>query len=209
MLRLLKSLARNESTTVSNKTLKKDISDMDGIDISDQIISEYIDVFRRLYVIEDQPPFNPSVRSSVRVKQGHKRHLTDSSIACSLLGLNADGLINDLETMEFLFEAMCERDLWIYAQALEGKLYHYQDYNGKEIDAIVELPNGEWGAFEIKLGANQIDGAAKSLLKIRDSIAKEGRGKEPIFLCVLCGLSNAAYCRDDNVYVVPLTSLKP
>lgn len=208
MLRLLKSLARNESTTVSNKTLKKDISDTDGIDISDQTISEYLDVFRRLYVIEDQPPFSPSVRSSVRVKQGHKRHLTDPSIACSLLGLNADGLINDLETMGFLFEAMCERDLWIYAQALEGKLYHYQDYNGKEIDAIVELPNGEWGAFEIKLGANQIDGAAKSLLKIRDSIAKEERGKEPKFLCVLCGLSNAAYCREDNVYVVPLTSLR-
>ena len=118
MIRLLKSLARNESTTVSNKTLKRDIKDVEGIDISDQTIAEYLDVFSRLYVTEDQPPFDPSVRSSVRVKQGSKRHLTDPSIACSLLGINEDGLINDLETMGFLFEALCERDLWIYAKSL-------------------------------------------------------------------------------------------
>lgn len=209
MIRLLKSLARNESTTVSNKTLKRDIKDVEGIDISDQTIAEYLDVFSRLYVTEDQPPFDPSVRSSVRVKQGSKRHLTDPSIACSLLGINEDGLINDLETMGFLFEALCERDLWIYAKSFEGKLLHYQDYKGKEIDAIVELPIGAWGAFEIKLGANQIDNAAKSLLAIRNSIVKEGRGKEPKFLCVLCGLTNAAYKREDGVFVVPITSLKP
>lgn len=209
MIRLLKSLARNESTTVSNKTLKRDIKDVEGIDISDQTIAEYLDVFSRLYVTEDQPSFDPSVRSSVRVKQGSKRHLTDPSIACSLLGINEDGLINDLETMGFLFEALCERDLWIYAKSFEGKLLHYQDYKGKEIDAIVELPSGAWGAFEIKLGANQIDNAAKSLLAIRNSIVKEGRGKEPKFLCVLCGLTNAAYKREDGVFVVPITSLKP
>ena len=209
MLRLLKSLARNESTTVSNKTLKKDIKEVDGIDISDQTITEYIDVFRRLYVVEDQPPFSPGVRSSVRLKQAYKRHLTDPSIACSLLGLNAEGLINDLETMGLLFEALCERDLWIYAQFLGGKLFHYQDYRGKEIDAIVELPSGEWGAFEIKLGANQIDKAAKNLISIRESIAKEGKGKEPKFLCILCGLTNASYQREDGVYVVPVTALKP
>ena len=209
MIRLLKSLARNESTTVSNKTLKKDIKEKDGIDISDQTIAEYLDVFRRLYVIEDQLPFSPNIRSSVRVKQGSKRHLTDPSIACSLLGINEDGLINDLETMGFLFEAMCERDLWIYAQSFDGKLFHYQDYKGKEIDAIVEMPNGDWGAFEIKLGANQIDDAAKSLLSIKNSIEKEGRSKEPKFLCVICGLTNAAYKREDGVFVVPITSLKP
>ena len=125
------------------------------------------------------------------------------------MGLNTDGLINDLETMGFLFEALCERDLWIYAQTFGGRLFHYQDYKGKEIDAIVELPNGAWGAFEIKLGAHQIDEAAKNLLGIRESIAKEGRGKEPKFLCVLCGMTNAAYCRDDGVYVIPVTSLRP
>lgn len=208
MIKLLKSLARNESTTVSNKVLRKDIKDVEGEDISEPTIASYLDVFRRLYVVEDQPAFSPSVRSSVRVKQAGKRHLTDPSIACSLLGLNEERLIGDLKTMGFLFEALCERDLWIYANYYGGKLFHYQDYKEKEIDAVIEMPNGEWGAFEIKLGANQIDGAAENLLSIRDKIAKDNKDKVPQFLCVLCGLSNAAYCRPDGVYVVPITSLK-
>ena len=209
MLRLLKSLARNESTTVSNKTIKRDIRDVDGVDISDQTVSEYLDVFRRLYIIEDQPPFNPNVRSSVRVKQMSKRHLTDPSIACSLLGLDENGLISDLETMGFLFEALCERDLWIYAQSLGGKLFHYQDYKEKEIDAVVEMQDGTWGAFEIKLGANQIDAAAKNLLDIRSRMLKEDEGRAPQLLCVICGLTNAAYRREDGVCVIPITSLRP
>ena len=209
MLRLLKSLARNESTTVSNKTIKRDIRDVDGVDISDQTVSEYLDVFRRLYIIEDQPPFNPNVRSSVRVKQMSKRHLTDPSIACSLLGLDENGLISDLETMGFLFEALCERDLWIYAQSLGGKLFHYQDYKEKEIDAVVEMQDGTWGAFEIKLGANQIDAAAKNLLDIRSRMLKEDEGRAPQLLCVICGLTNAAYRREDDVCVIPITSLRP
>ena len=208
MIKLLKSLARNESTTVSNKVLRKDIKDVEGEDISEPTIASYLDVFRRLYVVEDQPAFSPSVRSSVRVKQSGKRHLTDPSIACSLLGLNEERLIGDLKTMGFLFEALCERDLWIYANYYGGKLFHYQDYKEKEIDAVIEMPNGEWGAFEIKLGANQIDDAAENLLSIRDKIAKDNKDKVPQFLCVLCGLSNAAYCRPDGVYVVPITSLK-
>ena len=208
MIKLLKSLARNESTTVSNKVLRKDIKDVEGEDISEPTIASYLDVFRRLYVVEDQPAFSPSVRSSVRVKQAGKRHLTDPSIACSLLGLNEERLIGDLKTMGFLFEALCERDLWIYANYYGGKLFHYQDYKEKEIDAVIEMPNGEWGAFEIKLGANQIDGAAENLLSIRDKIARDNKDKVPKFLCVLCGLSNAAYRRPDGVYVVPITSLK-
>ncbi|MBE6106884.1 ATP-binding protein [Anaerovibrio lipolyticus] len=208
MVKLLKSLARNESTTVSNKVLRKDIKDVEGEDISEPTIASYLDVFRRLYVVEDQPAFSPSVRSSVRVKQASKRHLTDPSIACSLLGLNEERLIGDLKTMGFLFEALCERDLWIYANYYGGKLFHYQDYKEKEIDAVIEMPNGEWGAFEIKLGANQIDGAAENLLSIWDKIARDNKDKVPKFLCVLCGLSNAAYRRQDGVYVVPITSLK-
>ena len=208
MIKLLKSLARNESTTVSNKVLRKDIKDVEGEDISEPTIASYLDVFRRLYVVEDQPAFSQSVRSSVRVKQAGKRHLTDPSIVCSLLGLNEERLIGDLKTMGFLFEALCERDLWIYANYYGGKLFHYQDYKEKEIDAVIEMPNGEWGAFEIKLGANQIDDAAENLLSIRDKIAKDNKDKVPKFLCVLCGLSNAAYCRPDGVYVVPITSLK-
>ena len=129
-------------------------------------------------------------------------------MAAALLGLNAEGLMGDLHTMGFLFESLCEHDLCIYAESFGGKLFHYQDYQEKEIDAVVEAPGGEWGAFEIKLGANQIDAAAKSLLAIRQSIAKDKKGRMPKFLCVLCGLSNAAYKRPDGVWVVPITSLR-
>ena len=209
MLRLLHSLARNESTTVSNKTLRRDIKDIDGEDISDPTITSYLEVFKRLFVIDDQMPFAPNVRSSVRVKQMPKHHLADPSLSCALLGMNAEGLMGDLNTMGFLFEALCEHDLRIYAEAIKGKMFHYQDYQEKEIDAVVEAENGEWGAFEIKLGANQIDAAAEGLISLSQSIAKDEKGRAPKFLCVLCGLTNAAYKRPDGVFVVPITSLKP
>ena len=138
-----------------------------------------------------------------------KHHLTDPSLACALLGMDADGLMNDLNTMGFLFEALCEHDLRIYAESFGAKLFHYQDYAEKEIDAIVELPNDEWGAFEIKLGANQIDAAAEGLLSLRRSIERDENGRVPKLLCVLCGMTNAAYTRPDGVMVVPITSLRP
>ena len=209
MLKLLHSLARNESTTVSNKTLRRDIRDVDGEDISAPTITSYLDVFRRLFIIDDQPPFAPNVRSSVRVKQMAKHHLADPSLSCALLGMNAEGLMGDLNTMGFLFEALCEHDLRVYAETFNGHLFHYQDYQEKEVDAVVEAPNGDWGAFEIKLGANQIDAAAEGLLSLSRSIAKDEQGRVPKFLCVICGLTNAAYKRPDGVMVVPITSLKP
>ena len=117
-------------------------------------------------------------------------------------------LLNDLQTLGFLFEAMCERDLNIYAQSFGAKLYHYQDYAGNEIDAVIEMPNGEWCAVEIKLGANQIDQAAENLIKIKNRFERENKGNAPSALCVVCGLSNAVYKRDDGVIVVPITALK-
>ncbi|HBL71886.1 MAG TPA: ATPase, partial [Bacteroidales bacterium] len=108
----------------------------------------------------------------------------------------------------FLFEALCERDLKLYAQALGGQLYHYQDYKNNELDAVVQLLDGRWGAFEIKLGAHQIDEAAEKLVKMQ-SLFKQNQGPEPTVLCVVCGISNAAYKRPDGVYVVPITALKP
>lgn len=116
-------------------------------------------------------------------------------------------LINDLNTFGLLFEAMVERDLKIYADSFNAKCYHYQDYNEKEIDSIIELEDGNWCAFEIKLGAHQIESAAQNLIKIKNEIEKEN-GKTPKVLCVICGLTNAAYKRADGVYVVPITSLK-
>lgn len=211
---LLRSLARNESTTVSNRVLKRDVAEIEkaesgteeGIDIG--TVTEYLDIFERLFLIDNQKPFAESIRSSVRVKQAEKRHFTDPSLACAVLNISPEMLLNDLETLGFMFEALCEHDLKIYANAIGGELYHYQDYKNREIDAVVELEDGRWGAFEIKLGAHQIDQAAASLLTIRDEFRADEKAREPAILCVICGMSSAAYQREDGVYVLPITALK-
>ena len=205
---LLRSLARNESTTVSNKTLIRDISGTDAEVLDDNTVSAYLDIFRRLFITDNQPPFAPGLRSSVRVKQAEKRHLADPSLACSLLKVTEESLLGDLNTLGFLFESLCERDLRIYAESFGGKLYHYQDYRNREIDAVVESTDGGWSAFEIKLGAHQVDAAAEGLLKIRDEMLQSPDSNPPAVLCVICGMSNAAYQRPDGVFVVPITQLR-
>jgi len=204
---LLRSLARNESTTASNRKLLSDIKANDDETIDANTLTTYLDVFERLFLLDNQPPFSTNIRSSVRVKQAEKRHFCDPALACALLKATPERLINDLETFGFLFEALVERDLKIYAESFDASLFHYQDYNGKEIDAVIELNDGRWCAFEIKLGANQIEKAATALVQLRDSIIKDG-GIAPSVLCVICGLSNAAYVRPDGVFVVPITALK-
>lgn len=204
---LLRSLARNESTTVTNKSLKNDIKAIDDEDIDTDTVSTYLDIFNRLFLLDNQQPFSANIRSSVRLKQAEKRHFSDPSLACALLKATPSRLINDLETLGFLFEALCERDLRIYAESFDAKLYHYQDYANREVDAVIELEDGRWCAFEIKLGANQIEKAANDLMELRKSIIKDG-GVAPSMLCVICGLSNAAYQREDGVFVVPITALK-
>ena len=204
---LLRSLARNESTTATNRTLKNDIKEIDDEDIDVETVATYLDIFNRLFLTDNQQPFSAKLRSSVRVKQAEKRHFCDPSLACALLKATPEKLIGDLETFGFLFEALCERDLKIYADSFGASLYHYQDYAGNEIDAVIELQEGDWCGIEIKLGANKIEEAAANLIHIRDEIIKDG-GKVPSALIVLCGLSNAAYQRPDGVFVVPLTALK-
>ena len=206
---LLRSLARNESTTVSNNTLLKDIKSIDDEDIDSNTLAAYLDIFNRLFITDNQRPFSPGVRSSIRVKQAEKRHFVDPSLASALLNATPTTLLNDLETLGFLFESLCERDLRIYAESFGAHLYHYQDYRNLEIDALIELPGNQWGAFEIKLGANQIDAAAQNLLKIKKRFETDPKSQPPMILCVICGLTNAAYQRDDGVYVVPITALKP
>ena len=204
---LLRSLARNEATTVSNKKLKDDIKDIDHEDIVVETVATYLDILNRLFLIDNQKPYGAELRSTIRVKQAEKRHLADPSLACALLNASPAMLKNDLNTLGFLFEALCERDLKIYAESFGASLYHYQDYRNREMDAVIVTPEGEWCGIEIKLGANQIDEAAQNLLKIKEEILAENKGKEPKSLCVVCGLSNAAYQREDGVFVVPLTAL--
>ena len=202
---LLRSLARNEATTVTNKKLKNDIKEIDDEDIDVETVSAYLDVFQRLFLTDNQKPFEAKLRSSIRIKQAEKRHLSDPSAA--LLNATPEMLLNDLNTLGFLFEALCERDLKIYAESFDAELYHYQDYNNNEMDAVIAMPDGKWCGFEIKLGANQIDMAAENLIKIKNEIKANG-GIAPDSLCVICGLSNAAYQRPDGVFVVPITALR-
>ena len=204
---LLRSLARNEATTVTNKKLKNDIKEIDDEDIDVETVSAYLDVFQRLFLTDNQKPFVAKLRSSIRIKQAEKRHLSDPSLAAALLNATPEMLLNDLNTLGFLFEALCERDLKIYAESFDAELYHYQDYNNNEMDAVIAMPDGKWCGFEIKLGANQIDMAAENLIKIKNEIKASG-GIAPDSLCVICGLSNAAYQRPDGVFVVPITALR-
>ena len=204
---LLRSLARNEATTVTNKKLKNDIKEIDDEDIDVETVSAYLDVFQRLFLTDNQKPFEAKLRSSIRIKQAEKRHLSDPSLAAALLNATPEMLLNDLNTLGFLFEALCERDLKIYAESFDAELYHYQDYNNNEMDAVIAMPDGKWCGFEIKLGANQIDMAAENFIKIKNEIKASG-GIAPDSLCVICGLSNAAYQRPDGVFVVPITALR-
>ena len=152
--------------------------------------------------------FNPNLRSSVRVGKSAKRHFVDPSLAAAALGATPERLLNDLNTYGLLFEAMCIRDLRVYAESFNAQLFHYRDDTGREIDAVIELPDGNWGAFEIKLGANQIDAAAKDLLELKKLMAADPKAKAPEILCIICGLANFAYTREDGVMVVPITALK-
>ncbi len=205
---VLRSLARNEATTASNNVIKRDIKDKDIDDVNIDSVNGYLDLLSRLYLTENIPPFAGKLRSSLRVKQSDKRHFVDPSLPCALLGLSKEKLLGDLELLGFLFESLADRDLLTYVEAFGAKLYHYQDYKGNEIDAVIELRDGSWCGFEVKLGAHQIDAAAANLIKTNEAIVESG-GQAAKSLCVICALTNAAYRREDGVYVVPLTSLRP
>ena len=204
---LLRSLARNECTCASDLSLLNDIRETENESLGRNTVTKYLESLNRLFLFNNQKPFSPNFRSSLRVKQMEKRHFSDPAMACALLNLTSTKLLQDLNTFGFLFESLVERDLDIYSQSFGGKLFHYQDYKNNEMDAVIELEDGEWCAFEIKLGAKRIEEGAKNLIKVSSEIAKSG-GKPPKIQCVICGLSNAAYRRADGVYVVPITALK-
>lgn len=203
---LLKSLARNESTLASNETLIKDIIENEYDSINKETVGEYLNVLDKLFLIENQQAFNPNVRSRDNVGKTAKRHLTDPSLACALLGLNYNKLINDLNTFGFLFEALVERDLRIYSEYNDGELRHFRNnVSGLEVDAIVINEDGEHGAVEIKLGANQIEEAKENLLKFYEKV-----DKKPKFMCIICGLwGNVVKDPVSGIYILPITSLRP
>ena len=203
---LLKSLARNESTLASNETLIKDIIENEYDSINKDTVGEYLNVLSKLHLIENQPAFNPNIRSRDNVGKTAKRHFTDPSIACALLNLNYEKLINDLNTFGFMFESLVERDLRVYSEYLNGELRHFRNnVSGLEVDAIVLNEDGEYGAFEIKLGPDSIEEATKNLLKFYDTV-----DKKPKFMCIICGLwEGVVKDPETGIYILPITALKP
>lgn len=212
----VRSLARNESTIASNRRIITDMMDDDAQDsdgqkerniLTAQTVPSYSDALNRIFLIEDQPSFDFKNRSAKRVGKGAKRHLADPSLSIAALNLTPDMLKKDLETYGFMFEAMCIRDLRVYADMHDATVYHYRDYGDLEVDAIIQFPDGRYGAFEIKLGDNQTEKAAQNLLKFKEYTVKTGL-PQPSALCVINGQSGMAYRRDDGVTVVPITHLR-
>lgn len=202
---LLRSLARNTATLVDITTLQKDIRETDNDEIGRPTIYDYLDTLERLMIVEDQPAWNPHIRSSASLRKNPKRHFTDVSLAVAVLGLDKNALLNDLNLTGLLFESLVVHDLRVYAQANDAKVYHYRDSNNLEVDAIVQQYNGDWCAFEIKLGTGQIDRAAESLLKFNDTIDHKKAGT-PRSLNIITG-TGISYTRNDGVNVISLASL--
>ena len=208
MRMLLQSLARNESTIVSNNTILNDIYENNEDNTLENRITltDYLDTLDRLNLIVNQEAYSINYRSKERLGKSPKRHLVDPSLACASLNLTVDKMINDLKTFGFLFESLVERDLRIYREYVGGHLYHFRDnVSGLEVDSILEFENGEYAAVEIKLGINQIDEAKKTLLKFEENMIKK-----PKFMCIITSNSEAVVKdRETGIYILPITALKP
>lgn len=202
---LLRSLARNIATTANYTTIKEDIEATDSL-ISEKTISTYMTALKRIFVIEDLSAWQPSLRSKTAIRTSDKRHFVDPSIATAVLRLTPESLLQDFPTFGFLFEALCTRDIRIYAQANNGDVFHYRDKSGLEADLIIRLKDGRWAAIEVKLGQKEIEKAAQNLLHIQDKIDQKKMGA-PTFLMVLTG-GEFGYQRNDGVWVVPIGCLR-
>lgn len=208
MKKLLRSYARNISQQVSLELIREDILANDIESFGQNTLYSYLDSLKKIFVIEDSPAWNPNLRSKTAIRTTDTRYFVDPSIASVSLGLGPQDLINDLNTMGLIFENLCIRDLRVYADSLDGQIYHYRDKTGLECDAVVHLRNGEYGLIEIKLGGDSlIEEGARSLLALSNKIDTK-KMKKPAFLMVLCGIAPFAYRRKDSVYVVPIGCLK-
>jgi len=211
--KLMRSLARNNATTVGINTLSMDtdgterrFQNKNGIQISRDSVSDYLKDLKDIFIIEEIPSWNPEIRSKTILRQAPKRIFSDPSLAIAALGINRERLMQDLKTFGFMFENLCLRDLAVYSDFYGGKIYHYHDNSELEVDAIIEMPDGEWGAFEIKLGQEQTEAAANVLLRMRDKMVSAGN-RPPACLVVITG-GGIAQLREDGIYIIPINSLK-
>ena len=206
--RLMRSYARNQGTQIANTELAKDIQGNDETSLNEETIATYIDALKKIFVIEDMQAWNPNLRSKTAIRSSDTRYYIDPSIAAASLGIGPNDLINDLKTFGFLFETLCVRDLRVFSDALNGKVYHYRDKNGQECDAVVHLRNGKYGLIEIKLGGEKLIEEGVETLKSMKSKIDINKMNSPSFLMVLTGIGDYAYQRSDGVLVVPIGCLK-
>ena len=205
---LMRSYARNQGAQVSLGAICADMRANDSDTLDDRTVYSYLRALRGIFVIEDTKAWNPNLRSKSAIRTSDTRYFTDPSIAVAALGLGPDDLMNDLNTMGLFFETMCMRDLRVYAQALDGDVYHYRDGDGLECDAVVHLRNGSYGLVEIKLGGDSlIEEGVKSLKRLGKKIDTT-RMKSPSFMMVLTAVGKYAYRRNDGVWLVPIGCLK-
>ena len=207
--RLMRSYARLQWTMAPIPTIVEDLKTNEPDGMSDETVASYIWALKKIFVIEDMEAWNPNLRSKTAIRTSDTRYFTDPSIATAALGVGPQDLINDLNTFGLLFETLAVRDLRVYAEALDGKVYHYRDKNGLECDAVVHLRNGSYGLIEVKIGgADLIKEGAASLKTLSDKIDTT-KMKKPSFLMVLTGIGDYAYRRpEDGVLVVPIGCLK-
>lgn len=206
--RILRSIARNQCAQISVNTICADIESNDTVSANRLTIASYLDALKKIFVLEDSLAWNPNLRSKIAIRSSETRYFSDPSIGVAALGIGPNDLINDLSTMGLFFESMCVRDLRVYADALEGTIYHYRDSKGLECDAVLHLRNGSYGLIEIKLGGEKnIEEGAKNL-KLLASKIDTTKMKAPSFLMILTGTTKYAIRREDGVYVIPIGCLK-
>ena len=204
---LMRSYARNIGTQVKFEEIRKDILGNDIDSFSIVSLYDYISALKKIFVIEDVPSWNPNLRSKTSIRSTDTRYFVDPSVATASLGLGPEDLLNDLNTMGLAFENLCIRDLRIYAQVLDGTVYHYRDRNGLECDAVVHLRNGKYGLVEVKLGGDKLIEEAAKTLSALENIIDTDKMKKPRFKMVLTGVGSYAYKRKDGIWVVPVTCL--
>lgn len=206
---ILRSYARNISTEAPNTVIMEDVKATNSRTLDAKTFDEYMEALKDLYIIEDVTAWNPNIRSKTAIRTSPIRHFTDTSIACRALNIFPDDLMNDLKSFGLFFEDFAVRDLVIYASCIGGEVRHYRDGTGLECDAIIRLPDGQWGAIEIKLGGEElINDGVKSLLTLKKKLNEKSDEPAPAFMMILtaCG---SLYHRPDGIYVVPINCLKP
>lgn len=206
--RLMRSYARNQGSQATNTLIKEDIMVNDAESLDTDTVYSYINALEKIFVIEEMEAWNPNLRSKTAIRTSNTRYFVDPSIAVAALGLGPQDLIADLNTFGLLFETMCIRDLRVFADVLNGRVYHFRDKTELECDAVVHLRNSSYGLIEVKLGGDKlIEEGAENLKKLRNKIDTT-KMKVPSFLMVLIGVGDYAYRRQDGVYVVPIGCLK-